>query len=133
MASVTKWFFIIAGMSILLFLAGIPTGFGLIVRNTFQNPELFTNSFFYLTVLGVLTAIGLGTLTVGLVSNFSPESYLLIGYCTVLLSFVADIIIVYSYVLANYAGWVANIVGLIMVPMAIAYVSSIISWWGNRP
>ncbi len=140
MADVYKYIVIMVGMTILLTLAGITTGSGLILEklgvNILDNPEDIKLSGFFVTILSVLNLTALAGIIIGTIVTRDPAQGLMIGYTTLLLNYVADIIIIITYTNATYGAgiysWVNYLVILIMLPIGIGYSHAVISWWFGR-
>lgn len=132
---VGTYLFVMVGLMVLFQLVGLVGISGQILTqlNLIENPEDISLLQFFLTSLGVLAGIEAAAIVVGLYTKSSPESFLLVGYATTLLYFVADIISVSTYALANYPNtWVSSIILMVTIPVAIGYVHSVLSWWGGK-
>lgn len=132
---VGTYLFVMVGLMVLFQLVGLVGISGQILTqlNIIEHPEDISLLQFFLTSLGVLAGIEAAAIVVGLYTKSSPESFLLIGYATTLLYFVADIISVSTYALANYPNtWVASIMLIVTLPVAIGYVHAVLSWWGGK-
>lgn len=126
---------IILGLILILNLAGIETTSNRILTEfgVMDGSSGITLSEFFFSVEGILSVIAAtGTIVIGLYFKSSPESFLLIGYATTILWFVADLVSIITYANANYAGWVASVIGLILSPLAMGYIHSVLSWWGGK-
>lgn len=134
-ADIYKWIVIIAGITLLLNMGGLQTGAGLILEklgvDIFNNPQDISLSNFFITASAIFTAASVIGITIGLLVTSSPESFLLLGYTSLLLSFVADAISIISYT-SQFGGWVSSIVSLIFIPLALGYLHSVVSWWGGK-
>ncbi len=129
-----KWLVILAGMTILFNLAGLPTGGGLILDfagiNLQDNPEDFNLSNLVLIVAGIFLSILVAGIGIGFVTKQNPIPFILAGsFMLLLLSFIGDTIVIVSYTFANFADWVGWITLLILVPLNIGYVFSLMDWW----
>lgn len=129
--AVFKYLIIIAGLMILFNLSGIQTSTGLIIDkfSDFQNFKL--GDIFSIGGAAISAGAVGGTIVVGLLFKRSPESALLVGYATLLLAYVADIVLVWQHA-KQHAAWIGNLAALLLVPIAIGYVHAVISWWGQR-
>jgi hypothetical protein len=136
MANIYKYLVLIAGMTIIFNLAGLPTGAGLLMEKAgidlINNPENISLSNLQLIIIGVFAAASVGGIVVGFITKTSPTNFLIVGYATLLLSFVADMIIIVNYSFANYEAWIGWIVLTIMLPLSIGYGHAIMDWWSNK-
>ncbi len=130
--SVYKWLIVIAGLMLLFEMAGLQTFTGEVVGEFSGNFENFKLSNLFDTIQDVvlLGAIA-GTIVVGLLFRRSPESALLVPYASLLLFFVADLITIYG-VANDSTPWIGKLASLLLVPVAIGYAHSVVSWWGQR-
>ncbi len=134
-ADIYKFVVIIAGLTILFTLSGMETGIGLLLEKSgvdiVKNPQNIALSNLSSTLIAVLVAAGVGGIAIGFITKTSPVNFLLVGYATLLISFVADIVVIanYAFSLQVWAGWV---VLAILTPLAFGYLHSVISWWGDK-
>ena len=132
MANVYKYIVLIAGLSLLLTLAGFPTITGVLLEKVgldiANNPENVNISNFASTILAIFAiaaSVGIG---ISIVTRTSPVPFLVAGFATILAGFSADLISVTQYAMSG-GSWMGYVVGLIMVPLAIGYLFAIINWW----
>jgi len=124
---------IILGLLLLFNMAGIETTSHLLLDKTgLLNPENFSNSTFVTTLATILAGVAVATITIGLFTKASTESFMLAGYSSILLLFAADIVGIMVYANSNYGGWIASIVTLLLGGIAGGYAHSVISWWGSK-
>ena len=127
-----KYLIIIAGLSILLPLAGINTSAGLLISNLFSDPEQIAQGTLFELVAGIIGLVAVGGIIIGSIARSPIETILLAPLAAITIWFVMDIISIITYANGHYSGWVATIIGAILVPIAIGYIYSVISWWAGR-
>jgi hypothetical protein len=124
---------IILGLLLLFNMAGIETtSHSLLDKTGLLTPENFTNSTFITTLSLILAGVAVATVTIGLFTKASTESFMLAGYSSLMLLFAADIVGIMVYANSNYGGWVSSIVTLLLGGVAVGYAHSVISWWGSK-
>lgn len=130
---VYTYIFIVIGIQMLLYLAGVnlTSGYVLGQLNPF-SPENFQSSQFVITIIGILAVTTIGGVVLGYLFRVNPESYIvgtLAG--TILILFIGDMIsIITDYKAANPEFlWMAYLIDLILFPIAVAFALSLISWW----
>ena len=128
-----KWLVIVAGLTIIFQLAGIPTGSQLILEKAgvdlLSNPESFSLSNLIATITLVFSAVAVTGIIVGFFAQSSPIPFILAGgYTALLLSFVADSISIINYAFGTYEAWIGWIVLMILLPVSIGYAHSIVTW-----
>ena len=124
---------IILGLLLLFNMAGIETTSHLLLDKTgLLTPENFSNSTFVTTLATILAGVAVATVTIGLFTKASTESFMLAGYSTILLLFAADIVGIMVYANSNYGGWIGSIITLLLGGVAVGYAHSVISWWGSK-
>jgi len=128
-----NYLLIVVGLMILFNIAGINTASGYVLNYLdIMNPENLTNSGFYLRIVLIFATSVTGGIAIGYITKSSTESILIAPYAAILLLFIADIIFVVSYMNANYSGWLSILTMLLMMPLAVGYLHSVISWWGGK-
>lgn len=133
MAKVFTFLMILAGVSVLLSLAGVQTGIGLLLDATglIDSPQDFTGSNLFSTISSALTLFGVAGIIVGLFFRQATESAVLISLCILLLSFVGDFVslLVYMNSIQGGGGWVSAIAALFLAPTIIGYTIAIVEFW----
>lgn len=131
-----KWLVVVAGISILLTIAGLPTGAGLILDragiNLVDNPSNISLSPLVIAIAALFAAAAVTGIVVGFFTKSSPIEFLLATtYMGILLVFVGDTIAITNYAMgiSSWGGW---IVLMVMVPISIGYLHSLVSWWAGR-
>lgn len=130
---VYTYIFIVIGIQMLLYLAGISlaSGYVLGTLNPF-SPENFQTGGFYLKIIGILTLTIAGGVVLGYYFRVNPESYIVGGLAgTVLILFVGDLISIIVNYKANNPQflWMAYLIDLVLFPVAVTFALSLISWW----
>lgn len=130
---VYNYLFIITGLMILLYLAGITTTSGVVLQylDPINHPENFANSNFVLAIIAIFSGILVGGVIIGYFYRVSPESYIVASFAIILVAFVGDIISILVYYQANYPeqAWVGYLLTLVLFPIAVGYLLSIVSFW----
>ena len=130
--SVYKWLIVISGLMLLFNMAGLQTFTGAVIGEFSGNFQNFKLSNFFDTIQDVvLLGAVAGTIVVGLLFRRSPESALLVPYATLLLAFSADLVMIYQTAQQSEA-WIGQIASLLLIPIAVGYAHSVVSWWGQR-
>ena len=128
---VYTYIFIIIGIQMLLFLAGVTTSSGYVLGglNPF-NPQGFNNTLFYSILGGIFALAAFGTY-LGFIVRVNPESFIIAGMCTLLVSFIWDILGIIIYYNATYpnVSWMGYIISALLFPIAVGFGLSIISFW----
>lgn len=135
-ADIYKFLVIIAGLTVVFNLAGLPTGIGLLMERAgvdiTNNPENITLSNLAITIGAILAAAGGVGIVAGLFGRSPSESFFMTTYAALLVSFVADIVVISNYAFATYDNWVGYVLLLILLPVGVGYMHSVVSWWGNK-
>lgn len=130
------YLFMIVGIMMLFNLSGSASlaGYVLTYLNIVENPAGISLTELFLTSAGILAGIGVAsTLIVGLYTKSSPESFLLVGYTSILLLFIGDLVSIVVYANATDSGnWATYLIGLICMPVIVGYIHSVLSWWGGK-
>ena len=133
MAKVYTFLVILAGMSLLLAFAGIPTGSQLILSSMdiIQNPSNFTGSSFYQQISAILAVVAVATIIVGFFTKGQSETFIVSGFAAFLFSYVADAVSIITYLNSTLGSdnWVTILVTLILAPLIFGFGISIIEWW----
>lgn len=134
MARVYTYLFITTGIMMLLYLAGIPTTSGYILQyfDPINNPQNFANTEFYTTITGLLIALLAAGAFLGYLFKINPESYIIAGFCGILILFVGDMLSIITYYNGAYGSsvaWMGYVINLLLFPVVIGYALSIISFW----
>ena len=130
---VFNYLIITVGMMILFYLAGIESGTSYVVNKlNIINPEGLGSTNFAIVIAAVFTAAVVVGVAIGFITKSPSESYILAAYATVLLLFVADMTFTAVYMSKNYSGWLGWLTILIIMPLAIGFYHSIVSWWGGK-
>jgi len=119
------------GLMILMNIAGINTTTGYVLNylDIVDNPQNLQNSNLYAIIIGIFITAVIGGVVIGFFTKSSPESYLVAPLAGILVLFVGDIISIYSYVNGLGINWIKYIVMMILIPIAVGYLESVISWW----
>jgi len=133
---VGQYLFIMVGIMIMFNLFGITGIAGKILTelDVVTHPEDISLTTFFITSIGILGGIFIGgSIIASLYTSSSPESFLLVGYASMLLYFIADIITIVSQISGAYPdSWVKYVIIAICMPVAIGYYHAVISWWGGK-
>lgn len=122
---------IIVGLMILMNIAGISTTTGYVLNylDIVDNPQNLQNSNLYAIIIGIFLSAVVGGVVIGYFTKSSPESYLIAPLAGILVLFVGDIISIYVYVNSLGVAWIKYLVMMILIPIAVGYLESTISWW----
>jgi len=124
------------GLSLLLEAAGIETGTKALMGKLGFDALIKNPGILMTAGLGLKAAIALAAVGTGIIISFftksAPESYLLIAYTSLLLTYVWDITSIMIYAAANYGGWISALIFLILLPLNVGYIHSVVSWWGGK-
>lgn len=119
-------------MSIILPYAGIESGMGKLLESTglLDNPQNFSSSNFYATLLVIITgAIG-ASIVVGYFTQQSTEAVLIVPFALLLLFFVADYVSIWTYVISVYPdSFIRYILAPILISLIAGYVVALAEWW----
>lgn len=119
-------------MSIILPYAGIESGVGKLLESTglLDNPQDFSSSNFYTTLLVIITgAIG-ATIVVGYFTQQSSETILMVPFALLLLFFVVDYVSIWTYVASTYPdSFIRYILAPVLISLIVGYVISLAEWW----
>ena len=129
--SVYKWLIVVAGLMLLFQMGGINTVSGKLLDEFGNNFENFKFSNLFDTIEDAILASVGAAIVVGFLFRRSPESAILVAYASLLLFFVADLITIYG-VANDSTPWIGKLASLLLVPVAIGYAHSVVSWWGQR-
>ena len=118
------------GLMILLNMAGIEVPSNYLINNlNIFDLENFTNSTFYLELIGVLL-VSIGFIIIGSFTRTPPESSLIAGFVSgTLVLLVGDIISIYIHMKSLGVDWAANLTLLILAPFLIGFIISAIEFW----
>lgn len=134
MAKMYSYLVIGTGLILLFYAAGLPTGVDwflsfLGISNTFDAARVAFSTF-AVTAFSVLAAATVGGIVIGIFTRATPESYLMAGIATSLLTmYLATYASIITYAFGNAPNWVAIIVSLIMLPLTIGYISTVLEYW----
>lgn len=157
MAKVYTYVMVMVGMSLLLALAGLPTGShqvldkmgvfnstaqeftpdeissGLgatgVISSAFGLDDVTSGLSLYDALLLILGLGVLGTVTIGVLTKGSPIPFLIIGFVLLLLVFILDMTALIGYSIQNYPSYIGIIMGLILTPLIAGYILSIVDYW----
>jgi|TARA_Y100000034_G_scaffold121045_1_gene164771 amino acid permease len=133
-ADIYKFLVVIAGLTILFNLAGLPTSGYLIERAIGgsigdASIENFSLNPLLITLMAIVASAGLVGLSVGFLTKSSPELFLLAAYASALLFFIVDMISIAFFSENTWTWWVSI---LLILPISIGYAHSVIAWWTQR-
>lgn len=135
MANVYTFLMVIAGVTLLLSLAGVPSATSLLLEKSGidlpLNPQNFQLSALMVTAVAIFTLAALAGVRATLVGTNISAHFFVVLYGGFLLTFVADLIALIT-VGSGYGGWVDTVLLAIFLPLSIGYVHSIVSWWAGR-
>lgn len=129
-----KWIVIIAGLSLLFQLAGLPTGMNVLLERAGvdlgSNPENIALTSFFITIGTIFSlATGVG-IAVGIaIGSFPTRAILAVAYMGILISFAADTVAIINYALGTFEPWVGFTIAMILVPITLGYGHSLVNWW----
>jgi len=137
MGKMMTYVFLVAGIILLLNMAGFETMTGSVIETLGGNPDDVGNiqsKGLYIAVIAGIAALGLGAGVAVLMGTFGASSSNLLIVTTALMAtpliaLVGDLISI-----ANYAGsgWEANFVRLLIIPIALIYCLALYEWVGGR-
>lgn len=138
MARIVTYTILLVGLLTLMDLAGIST-VSTSILNALGYADLagFAASTLFTTAAAIFALAALGGVIIGTLTRQSVESYMVAGMASLLIYFVADIMGLYFTMkavcdTASTCSWAANLVLLIALPFAAAYIISMVQWWrGN--
>jgi len=139
---VFNYLILILGLLLLLNIAGIETSSKAAldsVGNLIEDPSSFSLSTLFELISSSIGLAIIGGIAIGLYFRSSPESFLLVGYASAILVFVADIVGIITDVRTGYCSvatasgcWAYYVILLLMGVLAMGYVHSVLSWWGGK-
>lgn len=126
-----NYIFIMVGMMILFYLAGIATTTGYILSkfDLANNPQDFQQSEFFTIVVGIFAGVLVSGIVIGYFTKSSPESYLVAPFAAILMLFVGDAISIIVYAQSLGYAWLTYLITLIFAPIIVGYVLSVVEWW----
>jgi hypothetical protein len=134
--------FIVIGLEILLWLAGINTSMGTaLTALNIQNPALISTSWLFTKAAYILAIGGTALVVVGFFTKSSTENALIAVVAGFFLKMVGDfaaiIAITNSYCEAftqpySSCAWITWIVVALVVPMMVVFVMAALDWWRGR-
>lgn len=138
----TNLVFIVIGLEILLYLAGINQSMGeSLSLISISNPAAMATGWFFTNAAWIL-GLGVGaTVVVGFFTKASTENALIAAVSAFFIKFVADlmaiILITNSYCEAFTApysscAWITWMVVAIIAPICVVFVMSALDWWRGR-
>lgn len=122
------------GLILLFYAAGLPTGVDWFltfigVTSALDGSRVAFSTFF-LAASAVLASATIGGILVGFFTRASPESFLIAGFSTSLLTvFLGTYASIITYAATNAPSWVAITVALIMLPLNIGFISTVLDYW----
>lgn len=136
MMDIYKWIMIIAGLTIIFTLAGLPTGMSLLLEiagvDISSNPQDFALSNFINTISLILAVAIVGGIIIGFLTKTSPLAFIIQPYVILLISFVTDITIITVYAFGTYDSWIGFTTLALLIPIGLGYAHSVLDWWSNK-
>jgi len=131
MARITSYMISLTVIFILFSLAGLLTDTPIsTLINTIMNPQDLATKDIILTIFGVVTLIGIATVTIGLISPGKIDIVILAPVTTILLTEITFEFVTLFGVVSNYVGTPISL--LLFSPLIMAFVFDTISWWMGR-
>jgi len=132
----TNIIFIIIGLEILFFLAGLNTsvGYTLGVLNLANDPQGIIGGGTYVLILGILAAAATAGIYIGFLTKSPVENLLIIPIVIALAAFLGDLVSIISTTNAacgvgSSCRWITWVVTAIIVPVAFMFLTSLVDWW----
>jgi hypothetical protein len=132
MAKFFTFLFLLIGLEVILYFAGISTGAGTLLNALGvmgQGSDLMSSSI-YSKISLMLTLAAAASIIVGVVFRDVSDSTKIIPVILFLLAFVMDYVGILNYVRGiSGSGWETVVISIIFIPLILGFLISGVEWW----